>query len=374
MPGVRRLYYGSGVRGYFAIPVGATQQQNFLATWGSGTQYNLTGSSTWSSNNTTVATVNTGLVTGINVGSPVITVYVDGVPVQAGTYTGNFGCPTTNFSQGSSGTVMPKVTFSGTPVVPSGHFAPITATVSPSGNTTPITLTLATTSGSGQALFYVNGNSVASMTITTTTILTIQGAVPSSSQNNISLTATVTANSQQITVGSTTLTVGNTNGGALPVNFIQTGATVLSNAYLQFTYTWGSSSGVASDISQCQVREFVTYPGYVSGQQLKYYWTNPPYVSNTYTPNPETGEQGPASGVGLTHVQGRRASCRPTRQTPLPPTRFINSNVPTTKVINGFSSPHRVGQSPSPGWSRKLVTHGSTPLPSRVYRVLATLP
>jgi len=96
------------------------------------------------------------------------------------------------------------------------------------------------------------------------------------------------------------LTVGATTG-ALPVNFILTGVATLPNATLQFTYAWGSSSGVLSDISQCQVREFVTYPGYVVGVQGKYYWTSPPYI-NTYTDNPTTFG-GPGNGAGLVDMQ-----------------------------------------------------------------------
>jgi hypothetical protein len=105
------------------------------------------------------------------------------------------------------------------------------------------------------------------------------------------------------------LTVGATTG-ALPVNFLQTGVTTLPNTYIKFTYTWGSSSGVLSDISQCNVREFVTYPGYVPGQQLFYYWTSPPYV-NTDVPNPSTGGQGPANAAGLTDTQSNPGFAKP---------------------------------------------------------------
>jgi hypothetical protein len=92
----------------FAVAVSGTHQQNFTLTWHSGTQYNFNGNGSWSSSNNSVATVATGLVHGVSVGSPNVTVVVDGEPVQAGYIcTGNGGCPLANFSQSSSGYVGP---------------------------------------------------------------------------------------------------------------------------------------------------------------------------------------------------------------------------------------------------------------------------
>jgi hypothetical protein len=53
----------------FAVGSGGTLQETFTVQYKSGTQYNLTASASWSSSNTTVATVAAGLVTGVNAGT-----------------------------------------------------------------------------------------------------------------------------------------------------------------------------------------------------------------------------------------------------------------------------------------------------------------
>jgi hypothetical protein len=295
----------------FNLPMSGTKQQNFYLRYTGGSTYDVTTRSTWTSSASDIAsvTVNGGLVSGVSNGTLDLTAdYGDDTFPWDDCTTGETypPCETRLFEGSSPGTVSPTVTFSGTPVIPQGKTATITATVSPSSNTTSITLTLATASGSGSALF-LNGSTT--MTITTTTALTLIGTQSSSTPNNISLTATITAESQKMTVGSTTLTVA-TTGGAVPVNFLQTGVSTLSGTVLQFTYTWGSSSGSLADISTCTVREFVTYPGYVQGQQLNYAWTSPPYV-NTTSPNPTTGVPGSASGAGLTDQQGNVGFVKP---------------------------------------------------------------
>jgi hypothetical protein len=59
----------------FAVPVSGTTQETFYMTWSSGTQYNLTNQSTWSSNATSVATVSVGLVSGVSAGAATITAF-----------------------------------------------------------------------------------------------------------------------------------------------------------------------------------------------------------------------------------------------------------------------------------------------------------
>jgi hypothetical protein len=92
----------------FGVPVGGQTQLTFKGTWNTGTQYNYTTSSNWSSNNTPVATVQTGLTNGVSSGSATITarlasaqpqyaqVCSSGVPI----------CPTGQNSGNSGGTVF----------------------------------------------------------------------------------------------------------------------------------------------------------------------------------------------------------------------------------------------------------------------------
>jgi hypothetical protein len=69
---------------------------------------------------------------------------------------------------------------------------------------------------------------------------------------------------------------------ALPTNFRQTNAQDAGSGNLKFTYEWDSTSGNISDLSQCSVREYVTYPG--TGN---FNWSSPPYdTSGNPTANP----------------------------------------------------------------------------------------
>ena len=61
----------------FAVGVGGNTQQTLSGQWNTGTNYNYTNSSTWSSSNTSVATVNSGLVTGVSPGSVTVTAILD---------------------------------------------------------------------------------------------------------------------------------------------------------------------------------------------------------------------------------------------------------------------------------------------------------
>ena len=70
-----------------------------------GAQINFNGQSSWSSNNTSVATVATGLVRGVSAGSPTISALAQNEPVQVGQLCGGGSCPTTGFNDSSGGVV-----------------------------------------------------------------------------------------------------------------------------------------------------------------------------------------------------------------------------------------------------------------------------
>ena len=56
----------------FAVALASTKQQTFYMHWNTGSQYDITGDSRWTSNATSVATVSSGLVSGVGEGSPTI--------------------------------------------------------------------------------------------------------------------------------------------------------------------------------------------------------------------------------------------------------------------------------------------------------------
>lgn len=66
-----------------------------------------------------------------------------------------------------------------------------------------------------------------------------------------------------------------------PTNYAQTGPGVAQpNGTLHFEYSWQSTTGSLTDLSQCQVGENVKYPGTAN----PYRWPSPPY--NGASPNP----------------------------------------------------------------------------------------
>lgn len=277
----------------FAVAVGNNTQLTATAQYNTGHQFDLTSASTWSSDHTSVATVSGGLVNGVSVGAADISSWDESVPLYGQVcVAGEPECPYDEGGGGEApGNVTPSVSFSGTPIIPLGGTAPITATVTPTTNTSTITLTITPTNN---AIFTSTGSSTTN--ITTTTTLSIAGVVA----GNVQLTATF-GTGESTTLATITLDVTPTNG-AIPADFRQTGVAQEPNAVLQFTYTWGSSSGEISDLGGCQVREYVTYPGPLNQQ---YFWQSPPYEAGSWSLNPDFGATpGPATAGSLIDTQG----------------------------------------------------------------------
>ena len=93
----------------FAVTVGGQAQQTFYIQWNSGTQYNLTNSSSWTSSATSVATVNLGMVTGVAPGTTTLSAYDSAfVPFYIPNFcysNGNSNCPGGPSSGTGPGTV-----------------------------------------------------------------------------------------------------------------------------------------------------------------------------------------------------------------------------------------------------------------------------
>jgi hypothetical protein len=70
------------------------------------------------------------------------------------------------------------------------------------------------------------------------------------------------------------------NVAALPTNFRPTSVSNQGNGVLIFVYQWDSTTGSLGDLSQCNIREYVAYPG--TGN---FSWPSPPYVAGQ-SPNP----------------------------------------------------------------------------------------
>jgi len=91
----------------FGVAVSGQQQEYLVAQWNTGAQNSYTSQANWSSNNTSVATVNTGLVQAVSVGSMVISAGDSSEPVYANCAP---YCPIMGGGGGSSsGTVTPHI-------------------------------------------------------------------------------------------------------------------------------------------------------------------------------------------------------------------------------------------------------------------------
>lgn len=101
----------------FTVAVNGTHQLHFMLTYNTGSQYDVTTTSTWSSNKTTVATVAGGNVTGKSKGSLTITGSIV-EPVGLGwVCPGEGGCPNSTYVPPDPGTVQgcpTSITLSGT--------------------------------------------------------------------------------------------------------------------------------------------------------------------------------------------------------------------------------------------------------------------
>jgi Quinohemoprotein amine dehydrogenase, alpha subunit domain III len=94
----------------FAVAMNGSTQLSFTSTWNTGSTYNRTGASTWGSSNTGVATVNTGLVSGVGVGNVIVN-GVDNSEPWAGQVCGSIPvCPPDQGIDGSApGTTRPRI-------------------------------------------------------------------------------------------------------------------------------------------------------------------------------------------------------------------------------------------------------------------------
>jgi hypothetical protein len=263
----------------FAVAVNGTQQETATGTYETGTQYNLTAGSTWTSSNTSVYTVSAGLVKGLATGNATTT-GTESLPVTMQACNEQ-DCEFSGFFQTVPGVVTPTVSFSTISSVAVGQTATTTATVSPSSNAFPISLSIS----SPAAIVSPTG------TFTQTTPVVVKGV----SVGTATITATVSNSDGNLTVGSTSFSV--ITPPPVPVNFDLTSAENAGTGVLGIFrfYAWTSSDGNLNDLSNCSMRENVTYPG----SSNPYVPSSPPWAGggggSTY-PNPSITAPSSATG------------------------------------------------------------------------------
>jgi uncharacterized protein YjdB len=168
---------------------GATQQMTATGTYNDGSTKNLTTGVVWTSSDTTVATIsNSGVVTGIDVGSATIT-------GESGTTSGT-AAVTVVLANVTAITVSPTTT---TVRINGGTTVPFTASATVSGSSTPVDVTstvtwaISTTSVGTTADFTVQGQGTDSITILANSTA-VAGEVATLTATYISSTSTIVAN------------------------------------------------------------------------------------------------------------------------------------------------------------------------------------
>jgi hypothetical protein len=164
----------------FFVTIGNTTQLTVVANWDTGFQDDLTGSSNWSSNDTTIATVQSGLVQGVGAGSTAINAYNSFEPVYVYHYcfNGSGGCPAGlgggGSASGNVGDPTPVVT--GVSPNPWNAGTTVTATITGTGFGTAGTLSFSDTSITVNSYISTGDTQIrASITIPATVTVTSHG-------------------------------------------------------------------------------------------------------------------------------------------------------------------------------------------------------
>ncbi len=270
----------------FAVTVGGTKQETFTYQYNTGTQYDVTTTSNWSSSNTSIATVSQGLTTGVSVGAISISStypYLEPGYTNPCAYNAMPPCPNTyHYPTGSA----------------PGGGVPRIDSILPSTGTTGKTLAVVIKgAGFGSApTVNVSGTGIA-VTLGTggnnSTINASFAIAPNAGIGAHTVTVSVTApdSSTQLSNGVTF----NVVAVAIPTDWTilsETPITTGINANsLFFRYSWSSSTGNLADLSTCTVGESVFYPNFPN---TPYIWPLPMVAS---TVNPGTGG-GKSSGSG----------------------------------------------------------------------------
>jgi hypothetical protein len=153
---------------------------------------------------------------------------------------------------------------------------------------------------------------------------------------------------------------------AVPTNMVLSGPpTYPGEGVLEFTYTWGSTSGITADLNGCYVGERVDYPG-----GNPYLWPNPPWSNGTPNPTEQPNYYAWAAESGAGVDQQLHGSLYP----PYATASFSASQ--QFKYQDGLNNratlmgPHSISRSVTqegPYWRYEVTKHGYTgvwfPLP-----------
>jgi hypothetical protein len=282
----------------FSVPYQGNTQLALTAQWNSGHVYDLSSVATWTSSNSSVATVSKGLTYGVAVGN----ITINGADVPEPWYYYDCGthllsCPQDTGVDGSgSGPVKPNLTRI------SPNFGKVGTnvgvTLSGSGFGTAPTVNFG---GTGISVTYLTRNDT---TIAAT--FTIAASAPVGIQT-VSVNNTTTGDGGSPTSNPVNFQV--TPASAVPVNFHLTGASDQGGGALPLLvadFAWQSSTGNYLDLGSCFVRENVTFPNTNNGTcpsstQNCFFPSSPPWAAKGSAgsgyANPTITSPGTAAGA-----------------------------------------------------------------------------
>lgn len=272
----------------FAVAINGQKQESFSATWNTGAQYDLTSQSNWSSSNTSIATVQSGLTHGVGAGTMILSAFLstepDYTPYQC--FGAPLQCPVGSGGGGSSnGTVAPQISispqlwyFNGNPA-PSGFtLGSTTATLTASGGGAG-TYGWSITSGSSIAALQgtTSGTNVTSVQIASTSNSTTENDVtvqlqfePSNGTESVQTSYSLSVDSpyKMVSLGSTT-----NAGVAGPCNAVPVPK---GTAGFESLVPYTIVSFLGTQISKIQMAETL------NNQQISYSGENWPFKANTF--------------------------------------------------------------------------------------------
>jgi len=288
----------------FSVTKGGTKQLNVTALWDFGTQYNLNSQAAWSSTKTGVATVNTGMVTGVAAGTTTISGFASEPYYYQYCAYDPTSCPPQYQSQGGSGpgTTNPSITQINPPTGQQGATVPVVISGNGFGSTTG---KLTTTAGSqiGVAIgSWSDGTISATFTIGTSAAAqnysvvatTSSGASCPSCQATTSFYVTAQCNPSVVTPAFTVACDGKTVregkltiSGANEANVTNTEVSAQSSSVLNLDLqgTPYKDSTFCSSGQICYGQNYIGYqkPGANINWNVQIFCSNSPYPSLTVT-------------------------------------------------------------------------------------------
>ncbi|MBV9762749.1 MAG: hypothetical protein JO340_19470, partial [Acidobacteriaceae bacterium] len=256
----------------WGLPVASSVQETFTAQYNTGSQFNLTSAASWTSGNTSIATVSAGKVAARAAGTTFVAANDPNTPdYTSGCYAYSIECPLETGEEGqAAGDATPEITGLSPGTVGVGRTA-ATLNISGTGFGASPSVSVVDADGNDVPVTVQSGATNTSIAATINTTNAALGAAD----------VTVTSNGQESNASSFSIVC------VAPTSFKQTSQNCASSTgVLSFTYSWASPTGSMGDLATCTVSEVVTYPD--NGQPPSPPFPNSAFINPTILSGPAT--------------------------------------------------------------------------------------